>query len=68
VRLRELLREGIGLGIDHEVDVTLGMQRHVLAAVAGHHGEAQPLEQGAQRLRIRRRVFDELEPIGAHWV
>ena len=42
------------------------MQRDVLRAMARHHGKAEPLEQRAQQFRIRRRVFDELEPVGAH--
>ena len=55
VRLRELLAEGIRLGVDDEVDVALRMQRHVLGAVAGDHREPQALEQAAQQLRDRAR-------------
>ena len=68
VRLRELLAEGIRLGVDDEVDVALRMQRDVLAAVAGDHGEPQALEQAAQQLGIGSRVFDELEAVGAHGI
>jgi hypothetical protein len=62
------LREGGGLGVDDEVDLALAVQRHILGAVACHHRKAQPLEQRTQQLRIRRRIFDELEPVGARRV
>jgi hypothetical protein len=66
VRLREFLAERIGLRVDDEVDVALGMQRDVLAAVTRGNREAEPLEETAQQLGIGRRVLDELEPVGAH--
>ena len=68
VRLRELLAEGVRLGVDDEIDVALRMQRDVLAAMPGDHGKPQALEQAAQQLRVGRGVFDELEAVGAHGI
>src|SRR6185295_10118516 len=68
VRLRETLAERSRLGVDHEVDVALRMQRHVLAAMPGDHREAEPFEKTPQQLRIWGRVFDEFESAGAHRV
>ena len=65
VLARETLAEAVRLRIDDEVDVALPMQRHVLAAMPRRDRKAEPLEQRAQQLRIRRRVFDELETVGA---
>src|SRR5262249_3373347 len=68
VRLRELLPERIRFRVDDEVDVALGMQRDVLAAVTGDDREAEAFEQAAQRLRIGRGVLDELETVRPHGV
>ena len=65
VLAREALAEAVRLGVDDEVDVALPVQRDVLAAMPRRDREAEPLEQRAQQLRIRRGVFDELEPVGA---
>ena len=46
MRLRELLGERIRLGIDDEVDVALGMQRDVLAAMTGDHRESPAARTG----------------------
>jgi len=68
VGARELLPEARRLGVDDEVDVALAVQRDVLGAVAGDGREAHAIEQAPQQLRVRRRVFDELEAVGAHRV
>ena len=68
VHARELLAETLRLGIDHEIDVALPVQRDVLAAVARGDREAHLREQRPQLLRVRRRVFDELEAVGPHRV
>ena len=34
--------------------------------MSGNRGEAHLLEEPAERSRVRRRVFDELEAVGAH--
>ena len=68
VRPGERLGEGLGFGVDDEVDLALAVQRHVLRAMARDHRKAEPLEQRAQQLRIRRGVLDELEAIGTHGV
>ena len=64
----EGLRETVGLGIEHEVDVALAIERHVLRAVARRRAESHHLEEPGKRCGIGRRVFDELEPVGAHWI
>ena len=66
VHARKLLAESRGLGIDDEIDVALAVQRHVLAAVARADGKSHAREQRSQELRVRRRVFHELEAVGAH--
>ncbi len=68
VLTREALRERIGLGVDDEVDVALSMQGHVLGSMARHYRKPEALEQRPQQLRLRRRVFDELEPIRSHGI
>jgi hypothetical protein len=37
----KLLRLGVGLGIDHEVDVPLAIEPALLVPVLGHFGKAQ---------------------------
>ncbi|MNY53633.1 hypothetical protein D3C86_1894020 [compost metagenome] len=64
----ETLRERILFGVDDEIDLALAVQGDVLVAVAGDGGKAHALEQRAQGLRVRRRVFDELKTVGAHGV
>jgi hypothetical protein len=68
VLAREALRERIGLRIQDEVDRALAVQQHVLVAVLGHGREAHALEHLAHGDRIRCRVFDEFEAVGAHGV
>jgi hypothetical protein len=68
VQAREALRERIRLGVDDEVDVALTIQRHVLVTMPRDRGEAHLFEQLAERLRIGRGVFDELEAVGADGV
>jgi hypothetical protein len=68
VLARETLTEAVRLGIDDEVDIALPVQRDVLAAMPRRDREAEPLEQRAQQLRIRRGVLDELEAVGADGV
>jgi hypothetical protein len=65
---RERLREAVGLAVHDEVDAPLAIEQHVLRAVARHGHETQLLEERAQLPRIRRRVFDELEAVGAHGI
>jgi len=65
VLAREALTEAVRLGIDDEVDVTLPMQRDVLAAMPRRDRKAEALEQSAQQLRIGCGVLDELEAVGA---
>jgi hypothetical protein len=65
VHAGEALREAAGLGIDDEVDVALPVQQHVFRAVLGDRRKAHLFEQSAERRRIRRRVFDELEAVGS---
>ena len=64
VQAREALRERIGFGVDDEVDVA-AVHRHVLVAVARDRGETHPFEQLSERFRVRCRVFDEFEAVGA---
>ena len=66
--LGESLPEAARLGVDDEVDVTLPVQRDVLAAMTRDGGEAHAFEQRAQQLRVGRRVLDELESVRAHRV
>ena len=68
VQAREALRERIGFGVDDEVDVALAVHRHVLVAVARDRGETHPFEQLSERFRVRCRVFDEFEAVGADGV
>lgn len=68
VQTGETLRERIRLGIDQEVDAALAIQRHVLVAVLGDGLEAQQFKHLAQRGGVRRGIFNELEPGGAHRV
>ena len=68
VQLGEAARETVRLCVDHEVDVALAIQRHVLRAVLGDRREPHGLEQPAELLRLGRGVLDELEAVGAHRV
>ena len=66
VHAGEALGEAVLLGVDDEVHVALAVERDVLGAVLGDPHEAHALEQRAERRRIGRGVFDELEAVGAH--
>ena len=68
VEARKALRERVRLGVQDEVDFPLAVERHVLVPMPCNRGKPQPLEHGAHGLRVRRRVFDELEPFGTHRV
>ena len=68
VHSRERLREASGLGVDDEVDLSLAIEEHILGAVLRDRREAHLLEQPAERGRVRRRVLDELEAVGAERV
>ena len=57
-----------GSGVDDEVDAALTVKGDVLVAVSCDRLEAHLTEQPAERRRVRRRVFDELESVGAHGV
>lgn len=65
---REVTRQALGLAVHDEVDVTLAVEQHVLAAVARHQREAHFLEQGFQGVRGGRCEFHELEAAQAHGV
>ena len=65
---RELLAEALRFRIDDEIDVALPVQRHVLAAVARDDRKPHARKQRPQLLRVRRRVLDEFEAVGAHRV
>jgi hypothetical protein len=55
-------------GVDEKIDPALAVQGDILGAMPRDRREAQPLEQRAQQLRIRRGVFDELETVRPHGV
>ena len=57
---------GAGLLVDEIVDVALAIDRDLLGLVARDRHVAHQLEQRVQFFRLRMRVFDELEAIGAH--
>ncbi|MGY4300164.1 hypothetical protein ACVWXN_008259 [Bradyrhizobium sp. i1.4.4] len=57
---------GAGLLVDEIVDVALAVDRDLLALVAGDGRITHQLEQRVQLFRIGMRIFDELEPVGAH--
>ncbi|MGF6551002.1 hypothetical protein QFZ96_006073 [Paraburkholderia youngii] len=65
MQAREALRERMLLRVDDEIDVALTIQRHVLVTMSRNGGETHPFEQFAERFRVRRRVFDEFEAVGA---
>ncbi|MNH32259.1 hypothetical protein D3C79_926900 [compost metagenome] len=67
----ELLRLGVGLCVDHEVDVPLAVEPALLVLVPGHLGKPERHEQrleGGNALEIRGRVLDEFEPVGAEGI
>ncbi|MNQ68008.1 hypothetical protein D3C85_825520 [compost metagenome] len=64
----EALGEGVGFGVDQEVDAALAVQGHVFVAMLGNRLESQQFEHLAQRGGVRRGIFNELEPGGAHRV
>ena len=59
---------GAGLLVDEIVDVALAIDRDLLGLVARDRHITHQLEQCMQLLRLRMRVFDKLEAIGAHWI
>src|SRR4051794_7733454 len=65
---RELLRKAVGFGVDQEIDLTLPIQRDLLAAMARDAHEAETFEQRAELGGIGRGVLDELEAIRPHRV
>ncbi len=65
---RERLRETVGLGVDDEIDAALPIEEHVLRAVLRNGRESHLAEEAPERRRIGRRVFDELEAVGAERV
>ena len=71
VQAGKLLRLGVGLGVDHEIDVPLAVEPALLVLVSGHlrkpQGDEQRLE-GGNALEIRGSVLDEFEPIGAEGI
>jgi hypothetical protein len=68
VQAREALREGLGVGVEDEVDLALPVERDLLVAVPGDRPEAHALEHPGHRQRIGRGVLDELEALRAHGV
>ncbi|MGY4381508.1 hypothetical protein ACVWZ3_009147 [Bradyrhizobium sp. i1.3.6] len=66
VRGDEVEAVGAGLLVDEIVDVALAVDRDLLALVAGDGRITHQLEQRVQLFRIGMRIFDELEPVGAH--
>ena len=65
---RERLREASRLGVDDEVDLSLAIEENILGAVLRDRREAHLLEQSPDRDRVRRRVLDELEAVGAEGI
>jgi hypothetical protein len=65
VDARERLREAVRLVIQDEVDVALAVEDDVFGAVPRNERKTHRLEEPGQGTRIRRRVFDELESVGA---
>src|SRR5258708_32634339 len=61
---REILRKRARLGVEDEIDVALLVERDVLVPMARNALEAEQLEQRAERPRVGRGVFDELEAVG----
>ena len=55
-----------GFLVDEVVDIALAIERDLLAPVPRHRRIAHQSEQRVQRLPIGMRIFDELEPVGAH--
>jgi hypothetical protein len=62
----EFLRETVVLRINDEIDVALAVQSDILRTMPRHRGQSHAFEQMPQQFRIRRRIFDELEAVGAH--
>src|SRR5208283_430676 len=65
VGLGEVSRETIGLGVEHEVDVALPVERDVLGTVDADGDKAHQAEQLAELFGFRMRKLDELEAIGS---
>ena len=56
------------IGIDDQVHRALAVEHHLARAMARHRHEAHRLQQPAERLRLRRRVLDELDAVQAERV
>ena len=56
------------LHVQDEVDVALLVANDILRAMLRDRREAEALEQLAQRMRVGRGVFDELEAVSAKWI
>ncbi len=57
---------GAGFLVDDVIDVALPIDRDLFGPVARDGHIAHQLEQRVQLFRLRMRIFDELEAIGAH--
>jgi hypothetical protein len=58
----------VRLRIDDEVDIILTVERDILRPVPSNGAKSHRPEKVTEDGRIRCRVFDELEPVGTHWV
>ena len=68
VQVLEAFGVAARLVVQDEVDVSLPVERHFLAAMARQRSEAQMAEERRHRRRVRGAVLDELEAVGAHGV
>ena len=64
----ERAREGVGLGIDDEIDVALAIEGDLFGAMFRHRLEAHPAEHRVKHRGIGMGELDELETIRAHRV
>ena len=64
----EIEAMGAGRFVDEIIDVALAIDRDLPGPVARDRRITHQLEQCMQLLRLRMRVFDKLEAIGAHWI
>ncbi|MCY1514163.1 hypothetical protein D9M68_486920 [compost metagenome] len=67
VGLEIAMGEGIGFGIEDDIDVALAQQAHVLGAVLAGAGEAQALQPAGElgALGLVHGEFEELDPVVA---
>src|SRR5439155_24907002 len=61
----ERLREALRPRVDDEVDPALAVEGYILGAVPGDCRKPELLEHLPESDRIGRRIFDELEAVGA---